>query len=274
MVGSLIPFDASVDPILSKTLLSFETNLREKAQSIVNGAGNGYTGPQLKAMVLFEELKLVSDMELAAVLVRGYILQEIEKDSLWTEHPQGYSSLKEAAQAFGTSISMLSDTKALYDIIFPAISSLGLSVPELWEDIGKSNFRAITPILRAIISGTKSKGKEVNEALDKVWEEVDKDGPYDSDVDRKRAAIENVLDAAKKPNSELSKILSKYSINSLLLSIGGKFFLLTAMDEDEKNTLIKRFGKMLDVRYVDGNGYKLEDIPEVRTLLEAGGIDE
>lgn len=274
MSGSIIPFDASVWPELSTQLLSFEAALRTKAEAIVSGAGNGYTGPQLRAMVLFEELKLVGDMELAAVLVRGYVLEEIEKEGLWAEHPQGFKTLKDAAQSFGTSVSMLSDTKSLYQIIFPAVQSMGFSIAELWEDIGKSNFRAIIPILRAIISGDKSKGKEVMEMVDKVWEDVDACGPYENDAERKRAAVKHVLDAAQLPSSELSKTLAKYVFNTLLLSIGGKFFLLTAMNEEEKDVLIRRFGKILDIRYVDGNGYTLNQIPEVVQLLEAGQVEE
>jgi hypothetical protein len=272
--GSLIPFDASVYPEISSQLLAMESSFRTKAESIVGGAGNGYTGPQLKAMVLFEELKLVSDMELAAVILRGFILQEIEKDASWSEHPEGFKSLKEAAQAFGTSISMLSDTKSLYDIIFPAMSALGYSIPKLWEDIGKSNFRAIVPVLRAIISGEKSKSKEVNEMLDKIWEEVDKGGDYDTDVDRKKAAIDNVIDAAQNTSSELGKALGRMTVNSLILSYGERFFLLTAMSSDEKDMMLKRFGRFMDVRFVNGGEYKLEDIPEVRQLLEAGGVDD
>ena len=62
-------------------------------------------------MVATEKLRLVNGMDLAAIMLRGKILKDIEDQALHTVHPNHYDTLTALAEEQGISISELSDIR-------------------------------------------------------------------------------------------------------------------------------------------------------------------
>ena len=99
-------------------------------------------------LVKLEQLKLIGDLSLAELLLRGKLIKEIEDDALWSIHPNRYANMQEAAKSQGIGISEYSNIRDLYNIVFPYLcDTLGMNLALVWEEIGKSNFRDLTPTL-------------------------------------------------------------------------------------------------------------------------------
>jgi hypothetical protein len=63
-------------------------------------------------------------------------------------------------------VSELSDTRALYEVIFPYIQNvLGRPLAEVWAEVGKSSMRELVPALRSIITGEDAAHNTVREAV-------------------------------------------------------------------------------------------------------------
>jgi hypothetical protein len=118
-----------------------------------------YTETERMAMLKIEELRLVNGLDLAAVLLRAEYLQEIETNNLITRHPAGYTTLGEMAQDQGISLAELSQTLDLANVVFPYVEEhMNTTIPQLWEEIGKSNMRELVPVLKRIITGEEARG--------------------------------------------------------------------------------------------------------------------
>jgi hypothetical protein len=156
---AIVTFQASQNRGLATALNNIEgamlTAAEQNLDSYLAVSGETYTGAERRAMVVCEQLKLVNGMDLAAVLLRGKLVKQIREEGLWTQHPQGYHSLEEMARDQGIAPSELSNSITLCETIFPYLEAhLGISVPVIWEQIGKSNFRELIPTLMGIITVT------------------------------------------------------------------------------------------------------------------------
>ena len=121
---------------LSRTLLGLEASMERAARENLNAALSqagtsldSYTGTEPLAIIATEKLRLVNGLDLAAIMLRGRLLHEIEDGALFTVHPMHYTTLEQMAQEQGISLSELSDIRGMYDVVFPYIENeLGLSV--------------------------------------------------------------------------------------------------------------------------------------------------
>lgn len=127
-IESIIP---SSSMQLSTALLGIENSLLRAAEANVALMGDDFTDAEREAMTTIEELKLINGMDLAAVLLRGKLLQRIEERGMWSYHPARYGSLQEMARDQGISVSNLSNIRDLNLVIFPWMAQQGMSIPEI-----------------------------------------------------------------------------------------------------------------------------------------------
>jgi hypothetical protein len=165
---------------LANYLVNFETRseqaARQNLETAMSAAGmapDAYTDPERRAIVKLEQLKLIGDLSLAEVLLRGKIIKEIEDDALWSIHPNRYATMQEAATAQGISISEYSNIRDLYNIVFPYLTNvLGMNLALVWEEVGKSNLRELTPYLVRAITGENSQSHNVENFINRMTEEI------------------------------------------------------------------------------------------------------
>ena len=102
----------STNLTLASYLTDFETRsehaARQNLENALQLAGSeldSYTNPEVRAMVKLEQLKLIGDLGLAELLLRGKLIKEIEDDALWSIHPNRYANMQEAAKSQGIGVS-------------------------------------------------------------------------------------------------------------------------------------------------------------------------
>jgi hypothetical protein len=159
-------------------------------------------------MIKMEQLKLIGDLGLAEVLLRGKLIQEIENEALWSIHPNQYPSMQEAAKDQGISPSEYSNIRNLYNIVFPYLTQvLGLNLAEIWEEVGKSNFRELCPYLVRAITGETSSSRNVEGAyatlIDDLQASNAASGITMTAEQVQQAVIEQLLEAGQLPNRQL-----------------------------------------------------------------------
>ncbi|MGW8178416.1 MAG: hypothetical protein ACWGQW_06575 [bacterium] len=147
---------------MALALTGLKESIRRAAQANLDAveADEEFTETEQLAMLKIEELRQVNGLDLAAVLLRAEYLQEIEAGNLITRHPAGYQTMGEMAQDQGISIAELSQTLDLANVIFPYVRRIwgDGSIPQMWEQIGKSNMRELVPVLKRIITGEEARG--------------------------------------------------------------------------------------------------------------------
>lgn len=205
----------STNPVLGNYLIGFEQQseraARQNLEAALNAAGasiDAYTGPEIRSMVKLEQLKLIGDLGLAEVLLRGKIIQQIENEALWAVHPNQYQSMQEAAKAQGISVSEYSDIRQLYNIVFPYIfEHTGADLALLWEEIGKSNFRELTPYLVRAITGETNQSQNVENAFQAIMEDIAAtnaaSGIEMTDQEMRHQVVEQLLEAGHLTNRQL-----------------------------------------------------------------------
>lgn len=249
-------YQASQNRELSTALLGLEEALERAAAANVAQAGDGFTDLEKRSMLLVEKLHLINGMDLAAVLLRGKMIKEIRAESAWANHPSGYSTLEEMAAAQGISISELSNTIDLTESIFPYIENqLGLPVAQLWEQIGKSNFRDLVPILKAIIGGTENSRESVAASVNNLYNDIAATaasaGRAMSNDEIRREAIGQLLEAGQLPNRELRQRIRPdrtSSIQASLIRYRGRTVLLAEIDEDQRTLVSRRLHGYMDLQ--------------------------
>ena len=163
-------------------LVSVKDNILAAAEANVAAAveqfGGQFTEQEKRAMLVVDELKQVNGMDLMAILLRGEYITQIEQEGLVGLHPGGFGDMQTLARAQGVSPSEMSDTKAMYQTIFPYLQRLGFSVALVWDDIGVSNFREMTAVLKAVITGETPNRRTTRESLRVILNHViDENGP-------------------------------------------------------------------------------------------------
>jgi hypothetical protein len=167
-------------PATSVVLAGALVNLREQIEAAarsnldtVLAQGEEYTETEQMAMLRVEQLRQVNGLDLAAVLLRAEYLREIQNNNLITRHPAGYASLGEMARDQGISLAELSQTLDLANVVFPYVeNTLHVPIPVLWEQIGKSNMRELVPVLKAIITGEDAGAASVNQATERIIDDL------------------------------------------------------------------------------------------------------
>ena len=257
--NTLARFQPSQNNDLSTSLMGIEAALASAAHAnVVTAVGDtaGYTQMEMRSMETIEQLKLVNGMDLAAMLMRGKLLKDIEDNALYTFHPNGYGTLKEMAKEQGISLSELSNVRDLCFVIFPYMEDvLGMNVALTFENIGKSNMRELVPVIKALITGEDTRGtvhvaveRILNDTAATAQAEALANGNEDEiPVEEiRRQAVENVLTAGEQmTNQELRRHVRRErtpGIDTTIINAGNRRFIMAELDEDQFTMFQRRMG--------------------------------
>jgi len=246
---------ASPNTELSTGLLGVENYLRRAAEANVDAAGSDFTTAERHAMVVVEELKLVNGMDLAGILLRGKLLREIEAGSLWTFHPGQFTTLQEMARAQGISIAELSQVRSLCNIIFPYIeNTLHMSVPTLWEEIGRSNFCDMIGIMRGIITGeptgSASVTASINHAMEDTAATARAAGQTFTDPELRAQTVHNLLEVGgQMTNAELRNHVRPTrtaAIEPTIIEVDGHQYMIAEISADQRTMLNRKLSGYME----------------------------
>ena len=283
METAIITFNPSTSLTMNDALNDMRRKLAFAALANVEAAGEGFTTVEREAMAKIEQLKLINDLDLAAVLMRGELLHEIEERALWSVHPGQYGSLQEMARMQGISLSELSNTRDLYDVIFPYMEQvLGIPIPQIWEEIGKSNFRELVPVLKALITGeepaTASTRDTLNALLDNTAASNHAAGIEVNDAALRRQVAEGLIaDGQVMTNRQLRTRLRPERtepIQPTILRQNGTRILLAELSEDQWTAFQRRLNSFMDEAVVDLpndpqlRAREVASIPTVRRIVD------
>ena len=268
-VTAIESFIPSSSMQLSSALLGIETALEAAARANVQNAGDDFTDAEKDAMTVIEELKLINGMDLAAVLLRGKLLRRIEQESLWSYHPARYGSLQEMAADQAISVSNLSNIRDLNFVIFPWMTEHGYSIPEMWEQIGMSNFRDLIPVLKTIITGEPSASASVRQSVENILNDTSAtlqaaNGELPTDEEIRNAAIDDLLQTGTLvTNRELRARIRPERTPSIemdsLLDGTGRRLIMAYVDEDQWTMIQRRLGA-----HIENIDVRLPENPRVR----------
>lgn len=133
------------------------------------------------AMLKLEQLKQTNGQTLVDIYVRYQLIEQIQTDDLWRAHPDSFDSVEDAVEAQGISKSEYSNILDFCETIFPYLTDAGYNIQDLWETLGKSKFRELTPLLKRIITGEESRSKYVEKAFQKFVEIITGDTPAEGE---------------------------------------------------------------------------------------------
>lgn len=288
--AGLAIYQPSESAALSTALTSFGANLSDAArQSILGtiGPDDGYTETEIQSMVKLEELRLVNGMDLYAILKRGELIREIEELGLWSRHPNGFGSIEEAAAAQGISSSEYSNIRDLTGVIFPYIEeNLGLPIAQVWQDVRKSNFREMVPVLKAIITGEAGQAGTTRASVERILEETgeamrataEQRGEEAPSTDAIRLqAVSDLLTAGEQmSNRQLREHIRNGvrtpSISPAFVRDGEQRIMVVALDNDQYEAVIRKLGafaeRPLEVTLPDDPAARQREAARVRVLRD------
>lgn len=168
-------YSPSTDLAYSETLVALDNSVRAAALAEIENleeSGEIFTATEREAVLIVQELKTINGIDLAALLMRATRIRKIRDENFVTRHPGQYATLAELASDNGMSMSELSNILDLVDIIFPYLAELGFSIPILWEDIGKSKFRELCPVLKCMATGQESGHTTTKNTVDRLMEDA------------------------------------------------------------------------------------------------------
>lgn len=254
---TIYDFAPATNNEMTVALTGLKASLATAAQANYDALGDDtYTETERMAMLKIEELRLVNGLDLAAVLLRAEFLQEIENNNLITRHPAGYTTLGEMAQDQGISLAELSQTLDLANHIFPYVQeTLGIGIPQLWEEIGKSNMRELVPVLKRIITGEEARGT-VEDAAVLFLEDVtatfaaaDDLRAEDEDAVAQEAVEQLLLHGATLTNRRLRQQIRPERtpiIPVTTITDNDDVIILAQMDADQWTMFMRKMGTSVD----------------------------
>jgi len=267
MNQTMLTLPASSNAMMANSLERFEEQseraARQNLDMALTAAGaspEAYTQPEIRAMIKLEQLKLIGDLGLAEVLLRGKIIQQIENEGLWAVHPNQYQSMQEAAKAQGISVSEYSDIRQLYNIVFPYIvENTGANLALLWEEIGKSNFRELTPYLVRAITGETNQSQNVERSFTAMMEDIaataQASGIEMTDQEMRHQVVEQLLEAGQLTNRQLRVRIRPERSSSITVHVvdyqhngTSRKILVSMVDERQYAFLQRRLGSNFQFR--------------------------
>lgn len=252
----------SENQTLSTQLLSLEETMeaaaRQNLESSLAEVGQSlsqYTATEQLAMVQTEKLRLVNGLDLASVAIRGKILKQIEEQGLFSVHPNGYNRIEDLAKEAGISSSMYSDIRAMYEYIFPYFEQvLHIPVAQVWETVGTANFRALVPVLRAIITGEEPGRESARATYNRIMNDVAatlaaaNGGRQPSDDEVRRAAVSELIERGQQATTrELQGFLRDGAVTpalqpTLIIAPDGRKYMLAEVNDDQLMAISRRLG--------------------------------
>jgi hypothetical protein len=259
---------ATVDPLnniaaatqIAGSINTLRDDIRRQAELALDEAiaeHGAFTAVEREAMITVHSLKMVNGLDLVTVLLRGEFVRKIQTEGLLTVHPGQYVNLQDMAENQGISKSELSDTIALCDVIFPYIETvLQQSVAVMWEDIGKSKFRELVPLLRAVILGEEPASTQLRLTVERLREETvntfaEMGRTHVPDAEITRAMVDTALSmGATFTVTNMRQALRPERtepINVNVISFEGRRFILAELDEDQLTLFHRKMGSYADV---------------------------
>jgi len=265
--------DISSNRLFSTQLLSLNERLEQAAlhnlqHYLDNHPNQSFTVAEKQAIVKMEKLKLAGDLTLAEVVLRGEIIREIEIFGYWSAHPLGFNSIEEAAESQGISPSEYSNIRDLNDIIFPYLTRVGYNIAELWEEIGKSKFRELVPLLKRAITNEASRSRRVEsifeDEINQIFASASTMDEGLSETEARQILVEQLLEAGSLPVRELRRVISPQP--STLLEAwqmpysDNKNLIVMVLDANQLTNLMHRLDG-----YIDFNEISQEDMQDLMT---------
>jgi len=269
---------------LNNALLNLEDQLTAAAERNALAVGDGFTQAEKRAIVQVEKLKLVGSLDLAALMLRGKIIAEIENNGIWADHPNGYQSMREMAEDIGVSVSELSDTRRLCDVVFPyMIDRLGIHPAQMWEEIGKSKFRELSSILSVVIDGTELESdKGVNMVARNILENaaasalVEENDWTDEQV--RESVVRDLLETGRLPVTEMRRHIrpnQTESIEASLIRSRQRNFFIAEMTEDQFELMTRLLSSHLDtvqVELPEDSRQRVNEAARIPVIREIAGL--
>ncbi len=256
----IISTNAHMSNQLGKLNDQFEKAARQNVQAYLENIGDAsaFTVTEKRALVKLEQLKLIGDLTLAEIILRGQVIAEIEAQGLWNTHPMGFGSMEEAAAAQGISQSEYSNIRDLNETIFPYLRANGYNIADLWESIGKSKFRELIPILKRAITGEPSRSERVeaifeNEMND-IYATARATGENITQEGAVEILVEQLVEAGQLPVRELRQRIRPERTPSMagyaLPYRNNRAIVMMVVDADQYELLNRRLSGYTDITQV------------------------
>lgn len=156
--SNVMTVDETMDTMWESLQKTAANNL-QLAASEQGGTLEGFSAIELRALLYTEMLNLSKGLGFAELMVQGRIVGTMERESLHSVHPAGYTTLDELAQDQGISVSELSQVRDLTQTIFPWVTTnLSYDAAYMWNEVGKSKLRELVPLLKRTITGDIARG--------------------------------------------------------------------------------------------------------------------
>jgi hypothetical protein len=287
---ALQTFQPAREITLSGTLQGLRDVVYGAAQSEIDAlleVDDSFTATEIDAMLKVEALKKVNGVDLAAVLLRADIVKEIERSNALANHPGRYATRDEMARDQGISPTELSQIMDLVDVIFPYIQDeLGIPIANIWEEVGKSNFRELTPVLKSIITGEESNTSSVRNSVDAILDDIaataQAAGQDINDTEVRRRAVDNLLEnGARLTNRQLRRHVRPDPtppINASVIRINGTRIVVAEMDEDQFTMFERKLGGSVEPMNIElprdpwmrqNEAARIPELRRLQQLLEA-----
>ena len=269
-----ISTNGEVSARLNSMLQSFESAAQQNVQAFMETTGaNGFTITERRALVKLEQLKLIGDLTLAEVMLRGEVIRQIENEGLWSSHPMQFGSMEEAAAAQGISQSEYSNIRDLCDTIFPYLTVSGYNVPMLWEEIGKSKFRELIPILKRAITNEESRSERIEtifeNEIDDIMATAAATGEPITELQARATMVDQMIEAGTLPVRELRQRIRPERTASMsayrVPYLGDRQIYMFIVDTDQRELLNRRLTGYMDVIPVDAAEARRSEI--VRNIV-------
>ena len=249
---------------LATSLNSIEDAIMRAAHENVAaelGANHDYGALEVQSIEIIEALKLTHGLDLTAVYLRGRLIHKFEEGGFAGVYPGESTDLRTIARLNGINEGDLSNTRTMYDIVFPWIEEHlpGTSVAELWGQIGKSGMVEILPVLRALITGEQTGSATVRASVDQLLNDAFLSASASGDplpVDEtelqtflRTSSINRLLNlSAELPVREVRHIIRPThtpDIATIFLANGNNRYAVMKLDEDQATMLRRLMGNHL-----------------------------
>lgn len=282
----LVEYSPTTSNELATPLVGILGDLERSAYSNIAGqvAIEEYTQTELQAMVTVEALRLTSGLDLMAVIARAKYLRTIQEGNMIANHPGDFHSLGELAAHVGMSMTQISQTLDLVNIVFPFVQNeLEMPIAQLWEDVGKSKLVEILPVLKVLITGEASDTRSTQAAADNMLEDTtatwrsaradEMEAMNEEELDRtlRHAAAEQVIELGTLPTREMRRQMRPErtaQIQATVLQQNGTHLVVSEMD----NAQFELFRRQLD-RHMEEHTLELPADPRQRQI-EAARVPE
>ena len=237
---------------LLHAIAGLEAELERQAVASLGDTVNGMNRPEREAAIIDAELGLLTgELDYSHTRLKAELLTRLEHRELWRFHPSSPASLAELLTERGISNSEASDLVAWEQHIYPYLAQeLAMHPFQVWQKIGKSKMRKMTPFLRHIIDdGFESPSTKVRQGIERLF-----------GIERER-----MLEEAKTQwrGDYAAASESNVAVTPTWARIGEKLLAGEALDSDEDQILLDTY----IAEFTEGYNRKRE---VVRSLIEAG----